>query len=80
MSWPRHDWQFSADTAKLISEYIEPELLPLPLIHRDLALHRGASYVRNAHQLARLFLAFRVGLILLVVEVSAWVVALAERS
>jgi hypothetical protein len=78
--WPRHDWQFSADTSKLISEYIEPELLPLPLIHRDLALHRSASYVRNAHQLAWLFRSFRVGLILLVVEVSAWVVALAERS
>jgi len=51
-----------------------------PLVHRDLALHRSTAYDRNARQLGRLFLVFRVGLAVLVVEVATWVVALAERA
>jgi hypothetical protein len=78
--WPRHDWQFSANANTLISEYVEPETLPLPLVHRDLALHRAESYRRNADQLRWLFGAFRLGLLMVVVEVVAWVVALSERS
>jgi hypothetical protein len=50
------------------------------LLQRDLALHRSAAYDGNAQQLGRLFLVFRVGLVILVVEVAAWVVALAERG
>jgi hypothetical protein len=78
--WPRHDWEFSANARDVIAEYIEPEAVSLPLIHRDLALHRAASYVANARQLGSLFLAFRCGLFLLVIEVVAWVVALTEAT
>jgi hypothetical protein len=78
--WPRSDWSFSASAANIISEYIEPEPLELPLIHRDLALHRSAAYDDNARRLRGLFLVFRLGLILLVVEVASWVSALAERA
>jgi hypothetical protein len=78
--WPRHDWEFSASATDMIAEYVEPESLPLALIHRDLALHRAASYVANARQLRWLFGAFRAGLVALVIEVVAWVVALTERT
>lgn len=78
--WPRTDWSFNASASDLIAGYIEPDPLSLPEIHRDLALHRSAAYDRNARQLATLFLVFRVGLGLLVVEVAAWLVALAERD
>jgi hypothetical protein len=47
---------------------------------RAVALHRSTAYDENARQLGRLFLVFRIGLIVLVVEVAAWVVALAERA
>jgi hypothetical protein len=78
--WPRSNWEFSASATDLIATYIETEVrASLPRIHRDLALHRSASYDRNATQLRVLFGAFRVGLILLVVEVGAWMVALSER-
>jgi hypothetical protein len=53
---------------------------PLPLIHRDLALHRTASFATNAAQLRWLVSAFRIGLVLLVVEVGAWLVALTQRT
>ena len=78
--WPRSDWSFSASAADIIAEYIEPDPIEFPLVHRDLALHRSTAYDTNARQLGRLFLVFRVGLVLLVVEVAAWVVALAERA
>jgi hypothetical protein len=76
--WPRSDWSFSASAADIIAEYIEPDPVELPVVYRDLALHR--SYDRNARELGRLFTVFRVGLVVLVVEVAAWVVALADRG
>jgi hypothetical protein len=78
--WPRADWQFSARATDVIAEYVEPDLVSLALIHRDLALHRATSYDRNARQLGRLFLVFRVGLAALVLEVGAWLVALGVQA
>jgi hypothetical protein len=78
--WPRSDWSFNASAADIIAEYIEPEPVEFRLVQRDLALHRSAAYDRNARQLGLLFLVFRLGLIVLVVEVAAWIVALAERA
>jgi hypothetical protein len=78
--WPRSDWSFNASAAEIIAEYIEPDAIEFPLVQRDLALHRSAAYDANARQLGWLYLVFRIGLIVLVVEVAAWVVALAERA
>jgi hypothetical protein len=78
--WPRHDWEFGASAADLIAAYVEPEPLPLPLMHRGLALHRARSRARNAAQLRWLFRAFRLGLVSLLVEVGAWLVALTEHT
>jgi hypothetical protein len=78
--WPRSDWSFSASAAEIIAEYIQPEPIEFPLVQRDLALHRSAAYDANARQLGWLFVVFRIGLIVLVVEVAAWLVALAERA
>jgi hypothetical protein len=78
--WPRTDWEFSANATDVIEEYVEPDLVPLELIHRDLALHRANSYRRNARQLRMLFVVFRVGLSVLLIEVGAWLVALATPS
>jgi hypothetical protein len=78
--WPRHDWEFGARATDLISAYVEPDPLPLALTHRDLALHRARSRARNAAQLRWLFRSFRLGLVALLVEVGAWLAALAERT
>jgi hypothetical protein len=71
---------FSASAADIIAEYVEPEAIEFPLVQRDLALHRSAAYNANAEQLRWLFRVFRIGLIVLVVEVAAWLVALTERA
>ena len=78
--WPRSDWFFNASATDIVAEYIEPEAIEFPLVQRDLALHRSTASDANARQLRWLFLVFRLGLIVLVVEVAAWVVALAERG
>lgn len=78
--WPRHDWEFTASAKEIIAEYIEPELVPLLEIHRDLALHRNASYDRNVRQVRALVVAFRVGVLFLIVSVAAWVVAVATQG
>jgi hypothetical protein len=77
--WPRRDWEFSLAPDQFIVTYLEPpegEPLALHLIERDLALHMGRSAELNRRQLRTLMGVFRVGAVLLVVEVLAWVLAL----
>jgi hypothetical protein len=74
--WPRRDWEFHTRTGSLLATYAEPMDVSLPIVHRDLAIHRAASFGRNREQIARLHLALRAGMCLLALEVAAWVVAL----
>lgn len=77
--WPRRDWEFSVAPDQFIATYLEPaegESLALHLIERDLALHMGCSAELNRRQLRTLMGVFRVGAVLLLIEVLAWVVAL----
>jgi hypothetical protein len=77
--WPRRDWEFSLAPDQFIATYLEPvegEPLALHMIERDLALHMGRSAEQNRRQLRALMGVFRVGAVLLVGEVLAWVVAL----
>jgi hypothetical protein len=79
--WPWRDWEFSASPRDLIATYIETtEPATLVEIHRDMALHRSTSYVSNARLLGRLYWAFRGGLVLVAIEVTAWVVALSGQG
>jgi hypothetical protein len=79
--WPWRDWEFNANPAELIATYIETgSPATLVEVHRDLALHRSASWASNARFVGKLHLALRVGLILVAVEVCAWVVALAGQG
>jgi len=77
--WPRRDFVFSLAPDELIATYLEPpdaEPFDLHMIKRDLALHMGDSARLNRRQLRVLTAIFRVGALLLVAEVLAWVVAL----
>ena len=78
--WPRDDWLITVDASRFIATYIERETGPLemPQIHRDLALHMSASYAGNAAHFRWLSIVFRIGAVLLVGEVVAWVIGLLE--
>jgi hypothetical protein len=77
--WPRRDWEFSPSPDQLIATYIEPvdaDPLEPSRIQRDLAVHMGHSAELNGHQLRSLTTRVRIAVLLLVVEVLAWLVAL----
>jgi hypothetical protein len=77
--WPRRDWEFSLAPSEFIATYLEPtdgDPLEIHLIQRDLALHMGHSAKFNRDQLNTLVTIFRFSVLLLVIEVLAWVVAL----
>jgi hypothetical protein len=81
--WPRRDWEFSIQPATFVATYLEPEdgePLEVRLIHRDLALHMGASAAANRDQFGRLTTAFRIAAALLSAEVIAWVVVLIGQA
>ncbi|MFI5005002.1 MAG: hypothetical protein ACHQE6_08305 [Solirubrobacterales bacterium] len=80
--WPRRDWEFSLAPDEFIATYLEPtdgEPMELHLIERDLALHMGRSAELNRRQLRTSMTVFRLGALLLVAEVLAWVVALVAQ-
>lgn len=80
--WPRREWEFSLAPDEFIATYLEPAdgtPLELHLIERDLALHMGRSAELNRRQLRVLMVSFRLGALLLVAEVLAWVFALVSR-
>jgi hypothetical protein len=77
--WPSHDWEFSLAPREFIATYLEPvdgEPLEIHLIQRDIALHMGRSAELNRRQLRTLTIAFRLGALMLMAEVLAWVVTL----
>lgn len=81
--WPRRDWEFSLAPSEFIATYLEPvdgEPLELHLIERDLALHMGHSTEQNRRQLRTLVTVFRLGALLMVAEVLAWVVVLVTHG
>ncbi|WP_445149780.1 hypothetical protein [Baekduia sp. Peel2402] len=71
--WPRHPI-LASDGAALISAYAEPHHVPLALVHRELALHRTAEFVRNRDEIKRMTRLSRGALALLSAEIVAWVV------
>lgn len=82
--WPRAEGAdgFSAAPSLVIEQYLERgEKKPASLLelYRDLALHAESAYEQNktAHYdpLTRYF---RAGVLLLMIEITVWVIALAE--
>jgi hypothetical protein len=75
--WPRH-FDDVIDAKAMLEEYVEPARFPMPLVHRDYALHRARTFDRNRRTLDRMTWLLRGGLCLLAVQVVAWVVSYAE--
>jgi hypothetical protein len=73
--WPRHDWEFETPASDILVTYIEPAAAPMPLIHRDLALHRLASVRRNGTRLRRASRSLQLGMMLRLVEVLSGLVS-----
>jgi hypothetical protein len=73
MLWPYYNLTFRFDPEDLLTRYVDvAEPLPMPAIHRELALRAKADWQRNGRVVRRLREALQLALVLLLVEIAAW--------
>jgi hypothetical protein len=78
--WPRN-WDVTVNPRDVIKGYIESaEPVSIEELHRELALHMRSSYLDNREGLRRLIVFFQAASVLLAVEVSLWIIAMAMAS
>jgi hypothetical protein len=79
--WPYYNLTFRFDPEDLLARYVDvADPLPMAAIHRELALRIKADWVRNGRIVRRLREALQIALILLVIEIVAWLFSIAELS
>jgi hypothetical protein len=79
--WPYYNLTFRFDPEVLLARYVDlPEPPPMAVIHRELALQIKADWQANGRIVRRLREALQVALILLIAEIAAWLISIAELS
>jgi hypothetical protein len=79
--WPFYDLTFRLDPEDLIARYLDvPEPASMAVMHRELALRVDADRRRNGRLVRRLRVALQLALILLLLEIVAWLFSIAELS
>jgi hypothetical protein len=69
---------FRFDPADLLTRYVDvDDPMPMPAIHRELALRIKSDWQRNGRVIHRLREALQLALILLLVEIAAWLFSIA---
>jgi hypothetical protein len=77
--WPRANWKWRFSPERIIADYVEgDDPADVNAMYRDLALHLGDNHDDNQTRIDRMWLAFEVACLLLVVEVVVWILALAH--
>jgi hypothetical protein len=77
MLWPYYSYSFRLDPVELLREYGEAEAVSMSEMHRTLALRLEAHRANNWRIIQRLRLALQFALILFILEIFAWLVAIA---
>jgi hypothetical protein len=76
--WPYWNLWFRLDPEELIARYIDvAEPVPMAVMHRELALQIEADRQRNGRLVRRLREALQLALILLLLEILAWLISIA---
>jgi hypothetical protein len=79
--WPYYDLTFRFDPEDLIARYVDVAVpVPIATMHRELALQIKADWQRNGRIVRRLREALQVALILLLLEIVAWLFSIADLS
>ena len=77
MLWPYYNYTFRFDPAELIERYIDnPAGASLSNMHRTLALTIKADMIGNWRIISRIRLALQIALVLLLLEIIAWVLSI----
>jgi hypothetical protein len=81
MLWPYYNLTFRFDPEDLLARFVDvAEAAPMAAIHRDLALQIKTDGQQNGRTVRRLREALQLALILLLLEIVAWFVSIAEAS
>jgi hypothetical protein len=81
MLWPYYNLTFRFDPEDLLARYVDvAEPPPMETIHRELALQIKSDWRRNGRIVRRLREALQLALILLLLEIVAWFVSIAEAG
>ena len=79
--WPYYNLTFRFDPEDLLARYVDPaERPPMAAMHRELALQIEADRRRNGRIVRRLREALQLALILLLLEIIAWLFSIAGLS
>ncbi len=79
--WPYYNLTFRFDPEDLLARYVDvAEPQPMPAIHRELALQIKSDWKRNGRTVRCLREAPQLALILLLLEIVAWLVSIAEAN
>ncbi len=79
--WPYYNLRFRFDPEDLLARYVDvARPPPMPAIHRELALQIKSDWRQNGRIVRRLREALQVALILLLLEIVAWLVSIADAS
>jgi hypothetical protein len=79
--WPYFNLNFRFDPEDLLARYVDvADPLPMPAIHRELALQIKSDWRHNGRIVRRLREALQLALILLLFEIVAWLVSIAAAS
>jgi hypothetical protein len=76
--WPYYNLTFRFDPEDLLTRYVDvADPMPMPAIHRELALQIKSEGRQNGRIVRRLREALQVALILLLLEIAAWMFSIA---
>jgi hypothetical protein len=79
--WPFYDLTFRLDPEDLIARYVEVAApVSMAVMHRELALQVEKDRRRNGRLVRRLRVALQIALVLLLLEIIAWLFSIAELS
>jgi hypothetical protein len=78
MLWPFHKYRFRFDPGELLSAYVDRDApASLAQMHRELALRIESDRAANWRVIQRLRVALQIALMLFLLEILAWLVAIA---
>ena len=79
--WPYYNLAFRFDPEDLLARYVDvAQPISMADIHRELALRIKSDWQRNGRTVRRLREALQLALILLLVEIAAWLFSIGDVS